>query len=319
MKMTINDAVVFFRENDRFAILTHSYPDGDTVGSSAALCRILRKLGKTAHVVENPQIVALYAPLHQGLTIPCASDEDTLICVDVAAPHLLPDGFRPYLGRIALRIDHHGGDDHFSLHELVDSSCGACTELIYELACAMGVSLDAPTADALYTGTVTDTDCFRFANTTAHTLSVAAACVAAGAHNYEINRGIFENRLRQRLDLQTYIGNKMEIFADGRLAIVAIPLAVQAQIGADREDLNNILNFLQALSRTQVAATLLEDAPQRTRLSLRSLPEFDCSGVAAAFGGGGHRVSSGAYTNLDLTTATEAVKAEMLRQFGDNQ
>lgn len=317
MKMTINDAVAFFRENDRFAILTHSHPDGDTVGSSAALCRILRKWGKTAHVVENPQIAPLYAPLHQDLTVPFAAEDDTIVCVDVAAPHLLPDAFRPYLGRIALRIDHHSGDDHFSQWELVDSACGACTELIYELACAMGIALDVPTADALYTGTVTDTDCFRFANTTAHTLSVAAACVAAGAHNFQINQAIFENRLQQRLRLQSYIGDKMEVFSEGRLAMVAIPLAVQEQIGADREDLNNILNFLQALSGAQVAATLLEEGAHRTRLSLRSMPGIDCSGIAAAFGGGGHKVSAGAYTAMSLTEAEEAIKKEMLRQFGE--
>lgn len=319
MKMTISDAVAFFRKNDRFAILTHSHPDGDTIGASAALCRLLRQWGKIAHVVENPQIADLYAPLHQGLTIPFATEADNLICVDVAAPHLLPEAFRPYLGHIALRIDHHSGDDHFSRHELVDSSCGACTELIYELACAMGIGLDVPTADALYTGTITDTDCFRFANTTAHTLSVAAACVAAGAHNFEINRAIFENRLQQRLKLQSYIGDNMEIFSENRLAIVAIPLAVQEKIGANREDLNNILNFLQALTGTQVAATLVEEAPECTRLSVRSLPAFDCSTVAAAFGGGGHRVAGGGVIHLDLKTATAAVKAEMLRQFGEKQ
>ncbi len=317
MKLTSPDTVAFLRGNDRFAILTHSYPDGDTVGSSAALCRILRQGGKTACVVENPQLPAIYAPLLRGLTAPAAGESDTIVCVDVAAPHLLPEVFHPYLGRIALRIDHHGGDECVSRHELVDSSCGACAELIYELACAMGIALDVPTAEALYTGLVTDTDCFRFANTTAHTLAVAAACVAAGADNYGINRSIFENRISQRLKLQSYIGDSMQTFFEGRLAIVTIPLAVQTQIGANREDLNNILNFLQALSGAQVAATLLEDAPRRTRLSLRSLPGFDCSGVAAAFGGGGHRVASGANMDLDLKTAAQAVRAEMLRQFGE--
>lgn len=317
MKMTISEAAAFLRAHDHFAILTHRQPDGDTLGSSAALCRILRRSGKTAYIIENHEITEPYTWLHRGLTKPSAAENDTIICVDVAAPHLLPEAFQPYLSRIDLRIDHHSGDDHFSRHELVDSSCGACTEIIYELGLALDVPLDRDTADALYTGTMTDTSCFQFANTTAHTLAVASACVAAGARNFEIYQAIFEDRIPQRLGLQSYIAKKMEIFGNGSLSIVALPLAVQEKLGANREDLNNILNFLQALTKTKIAATLLETAQGGTRLSLRSTPGIDCSGVAAAFGGGGHKVAAGANMTTPLKEAEKTVKAEMLRQFGE--
>ena len=46
--LTRADAARFLLEHDHFAILSHRRPDGDTVGSSAALCRGLRQLGKTA-------------------------------------------------------------------------------------------------------------------------------------------------------------------------------------------------------------------------------------------------------------------------------
>lgn len=314
MKMTISEAAAFLLEKDHFAILTHSRPDGDTIGSSAALCRILRQLGKAAHVLENPEVTTTYLPLHRGLTKPTAEAGDTVISVDVAAPHLLPVPFRGY--PIALRIDHHSGDDHFSQWELVDDTCGACTEIIYELSVALGVPLDQPMADALYTGTITDTSCFQFANTTAHTLAVASACVAAGARNFEIYQAVFEDRIPQRLKLQSYIRDNMDVFSDGRLALVSIPLDIQQKIGATTEDLNNVLNFLQSLTKAAVAATLLEDDKGRTRLSVRSLPEWDCSPVAATFGGGGHKVASGANMTLGLKEAEPAVKAEMLRQFG---
>lgn len=317
MSITISETAAFLKERDCFAILTHRQPDGDTLGASAALCRMLRSLGKTAHVLDNAEISPAYAWLHQDLSKPTAGERDTILCVDVAAPHLLPKEFQPYLGRIDLRIDHHSGNDHFSHRELVDSSCGACTEIIYELGRAMGVPLDQPTADALYTGTITDTCCFQFANTTAHTLAVASACVAAGARNFELYQSIFEDRIPQRLKLQSYIAEHMKVFCHGKLCIVSIPLAVQESFGTNREDLNNVLNFPQALSKAQVAATLLEESVGRTRLSLRSTPGIDCSGVAATFGGGGHRVSAGANMALPLDEATTSVEEEMLNQFGD--
>ena len=313
--LTNKEAAAFLLERDNFAILTHARPDGDTLGSSAALCRMLRQLGKTAHVLENPEITETYAWLHQGLTKSAADKNDTIICVDVAAPHLLPGAFQLYLGRIDLRIDHHSGDDHFSQRELVDSSCGACTEIIYELGCALDIPLDRSTADALYTGTITDTSCFQFANTTAHTLAVASACVAAGARNFEIYQTIFEDRIPQRLRLQSYIAENMKSFCHGKLTLVSIPLAVQEEIGANQEDLNNILNFPQSLSKSQVAAILLETVQGGTRLSVRSIPGVDCSGIVAAFGGGGHKVAAGANMTMPLEGAEKAVEKEMLHQF----
>ena len=58
----------FLTKNDNYVILTHRRPDGDTLGSSALLCRGLRKMGKTAHILRNPEITEKYAHLHEGLT-----------------------------------------------------------------------------------------------------------------------------------------------------------------------------------------------------------------------------------------------------------
>ena len=54
--LTRNETADFLTGSDRFAILTHRRPDGDTLGSSALLCRGLRSLGKTAHILVNPEI-----------------------------------------------------------------------------------------------------------------------------------------------------------------------------------------------------------------------------------------------------------------------
>ena len=65
-KLTLNETADFLLSHDNYAILTHRRPDGDTLGSSAALCRILRNLGKTAHILPNPEITDRFAWLHEG-------------------------------------------------------------------------------------------------------------------------------------------------------------------------------------------------------------------------------------------------------------
>ena len=183
-KLTLNETADFLNSHDNFAILTHRRPDGDTLGSSAALCRILRNMGKTAHLLRNPEITDRFAWLHEGLTKAEAAETDTLITVDVASPGMLPSCFEPYLGRIALRIDHHGSATSFTETELVEPGMGACAEIIFDLLQALWQEFDPQIADAIYVGTSTDTGCFRFANTTAHTFVTAAACAAAGANNW---------------------------------------------------------------------------------------------------------------------------------------
>ena len=63
-----NETAEFLLSHDNFCILSHARPDGDTVGSSAALCRGLRSLGKTAHVLRNEEVSDRFAWLHDGLT-----------------------------------------------------------------------------------------------------------------------------------------------------------------------------------------------------------------------------------------------------------
>ena len=127
MKMlTRNETADFLLKNDNYAILTHRRPDGDTIGSSAALCRILRKLGKTAHVICNPETTDRFAWLHEGLTKEEAGENDTIVTVDVASPGMLPKAFEHLLGRITLRIDHHSSAPSFTDVELVDGGSASC-------------------------------------------------------------------------------------------------------------------------------------------------------------------------------------------------
>ena len=62
--LTRFEAARWLENRDDFLILTHRRPDGDTLGSAAVLCRGLRQLGKTAHILENPEITEKYRQLH---------------------------------------------------------------------------------------------------------------------------------------------------------------------------------------------------------------------------------------------------------------
>ena len=310
--LTRNETADFLLKHDHFAILSHRRPDGDTIGSTAALCRILRALGKTAHVVRNAEVSDRFGWLHEGLTKEEAEEADTIVTVDVASPQMLPKAFEKYLGRIALRIDHHASATSFTEFELVDPGMGACAEIIFDLMEYLWVTMDQPTADAIYVGTSTDTGCFRFANTTGHTFLTAAACAAGGARVYRLNQDLFETNTLGRLKIQAWIVENMQVLDNGKLALVAIPKAVEESIGVTEDDMDNISSFPRTVAGVCMASTLRETKDGDVKLSVRAIPGYDATILTAQFGGGGHKGAAGATLKMPLTEAAEAVKNAML-------
>ena len=310
--LTRAEAAAFLLEQDHYTIVSHRRPDGDTTGSSAALCRGLRQLGKTAHILENPELGPKFAHLHQGLTVSSPAPGDLLITTDVAAPNLLPKNLPSQ--EITLRLDHHGSGAEFSAYQLVDSGSASCAELIYDLLLQMGVTLDVPMAEAIYTGTATDTGCFRFANTTDHSFLVAAACTQAGANIYQMNQDYFETNSLARLKIQGWMVEHMKLLREGQLALCAIPLAVEQELGVSSDDMDNISSFPRSIAGVKMAATLRENADGSCKISVRAVPGLDAAKVCGHFGGGGHKGAAGGSIALPFHQAVAALEQAMLEE-----
>ena len=309
--LTKAETVRFLLDHDHYCILSHRRPDGDTVGSTAALCLGLRQLGKTAHVLENNEVTPKFRWLHQGLTKPEAEPGDTLVSVDVASPGMLPEAFSHLLGSIELRIDHHGSATSFTDLELVEPDSASCAEIVWDLLKGMGVTPDCPLAEAVYVGTSTDTGCFRYSNTTAHSFETAAACAEAGAGIFELNQTLFETNTLGRLRIQGWMVEHIRLLREGTLAVCAIPRSVERELGVTEDDMDNISFFPRTLEGLKMAATLRE-TEDGAKLSVRAVPGWDAARVAARFGGGGHKGAAGATLKLPLPQAAQAVEEAML-------
>ena len=309
--MTRNEAARFLLEADNIAIVTHRRPDGDTLGSAALLCRGLRQLGKTAHILENPETTEKYVSLHRGLTKAWAEEEDTVVCVDVASPNMLGAHFAPLQENIRLRIDHHGSATPFTPLSLVEPETAACGEIVYGVLKEMGATLDVAMAEALYTAVSTDTGCFRYANTTANTLRVAADCLAAGANTFALNQILFETNSLGRLRLQGWLVENAIFLQNGQIAICALPKSKELELGLTEDDLENISGFPRSIAGVKIAATLRQEDAQTVKMSVRAVPGCDAAAICQKFGGGGHTGAAGASMKLSMEEAVEAVKAAM--------
>ena len=306
------ETAAFLREHDHYCILSHCRPDGDTIGSSAALCRVLRAMGKTAHVLYNEEITDMFAWLHEGLTKKQAEEGDTIVSSDVAAISLLPGSSATLSDRIDLRIDHHGTSSPFAELELVDPGSASCAEIIWDLMKLLGVKPDQAMAEAVYVGLSTDTGCFRYANTTEHTFLTAGECCAAGADIFRLNQEIFETNSLARLKMQAWIVEHIKMLRCGSMAVCAIPRAVEKELGVTEDDMDNISNFPRTVAGVCIAATLRETPTGEVKVSVRAVPGYDAAKIALQFGGGGHKGAAGARILLPLTEAADAVEEVML-------
>ena len=312
MFLTRTEVADYLDKHDHYCILTHRRPDGDTVGSAAALCLGLRAMDKDAVVLYNPEITPKYAPLMEGLTVKEPREGDLIVAVDVAEDHMLPKAHSYLRNSVDLRIDHHGGNREFTPKSLVDPQSASCAEIIWDILGELDIQMDEKMAEAIYVGTATDTGCFRYANTDVHTFDCAADCAAAGADVFGWNQLLFETHSLAQLRLQGWMAENVKLFSDGKLAVCALPREVEERIGVNEDDMGNLSSFIRSIEGVCMAG-LLREAEDGCKISLRAIPGWDAAAVCAVFGGGGHAGAAGGFIKEALASAEKTLMDAMLK------
>lgn len=290
--LTTKEAADFLRAHDDYLILTHKRPDGDTVGCAAALCRMLRGLGKTAALLPNAEVTDNYAPYAEGLWAAEDYAPGTVVSVDLAALSLFPKNAEGYRERVDLAIDHHPSYENFGRLCCVRPECAACGEILYEIAVELG-QLTPETALPLYVAVATDTGCFVYSNVTANTHRVAAALMETGIDVRQVNKKHFRTKTRKRLALESRLLRDMEFFDGGRVVVVQVPQSLIREMALTENDMDD-LAALGGLVEGQDCSVTMKELPEGGwKVSVRTGPRVNATRVCERFGGGGHRAASG--------------------------
>jgi len=296
-------------------ITAHVDPDGDAVGSCLGLKIALRHLGKAADVVLDSPLPASLAFLPEADTIrrpdgvrtrygtAFVLDSSSLDRVGSVAPKVLAPG-----ARIAV-IDHHWGNEGFGDIRLVDPGASATAELVYDLIEALRVPLSPSIAECLYTGILSDTGGFRYANTSSRTLRVAARLVEEGARSSLVAEALYATKTAPSLRILGLALASLETKGGGTIGAMTISREMFEKAGATPEDADGIVQYAKALVGARVGVLVQEVAPDEIRASLRSDGTVDVNQVASQFGGGGHRNAAG----LRVQGRLETVRQDLFR------
>ena len=299
---------------DDILVLSHASPDGDTLGSAAALLRALESLGKKAAFRCSDPVHRKYDYLFEGLKLQCQPEEAKyVVSVDVADPALLGKLRPEYENIVDMAIDHHGTHVPFGKVEWVEGHAAANCQLIYKLILEMGLSIDRKRADCLYTGISTDTGCFKYSNATGETHRIAADLIDLGADSAEINRVMFDTKTRAALEAERLVMNDIEFYGEGKIAVIAQSKDILERTGAEESDLEALPAMARSIEGVILGLTFKEKEGGVWKASVRATLPADASAICRKFGGGGHRGAAGCSFDGELENAKKLLVTECER------
>lgn len=303
-------ALDFLRRARRIVITSHASPDGDSLGSALAMQQLAGALGIEGHVVQrDPHPASLgFLP---GMAVVEVAKEIDAAAFDLAVVLECPGITRPGLEGLQrlpiLNIDHHLENERYGKLNYLDEEAPAVGEMVLRMAEAAGVPISCAMATCLYTALVTDTGDFRYSNATPRAFEAARRLVAAGAVPHVIADALWNQIPARIVRLSAEVLATLELHAGGRLALITCDAGMLARAGARPEDTENLINTPRTIAGVEVAVLLKAFTPGVTRASLRSRGDVDVQGVAARFGGGGHRNAAGCTVTRPLREARRAL------------
>jgi len=300
----LDEIVRAIRGARTFVAAAHVNPDGDALGSLAAMGHILRALGKEARVVIGEEVPEKYRPFFSA-GLPEVLDKqgaariakpEVFILLDTAVPEragifkdlLLAPGVR------RLCIDHHlpGSVRHHDL-ELAVPEAPSTGNLVLALADALDVVVDAPMARALWIAVATDTGWFRHSNTTRWALEDAARLVEHGIDTEGLHETLYESLTLARSRLLGAVLSEAREELGGDLLWSAVSREQLLRHGLGPPDLEGFIDYLKSIRGPRHVAFIAEIEPGRYKVSLRARGDADVERIARKFGGGGHAKAAG--------------------------
>lgn len=317
---SLNEIAQVMDKADKILFLTHVIVDGDSAGTAAALCRVMRERGKTAHIFTGEKLPDNISFLEY---VDFIKDENSLLdeydiaaaidCSDMTRFEKRMEYFKR--GKITVNIDHHETNDCYADYNYVDSSAAATGEIVFNLIETAGWNLSPKAAEGLYTAIVTDTGQFQYSSTTSGTHRIAAALHDAGIDLNYISTNVYQNVRKNKYIIQGEIFKTLEFRENDRFAIAFSDIDMLERTKSEIQDTDGIVELIRNIDTVEVAAFAKETAPGVMKLGFRSKYDLNVAELAAKFGGGGHAKASGCTICGGIEDVKKALYPEISKLF----
>ena len=295
---------------DNIVITCHKSPDGDAIGSSLALCHVLRKLGKNASVVVPDMVPRTlhFLPMMRDVTVyskaePRAKrivgEAQLIFCLDFNSMSridklgaLIAESQAP-----RVLIDHHLDPNSTAFAQMLSFHEASSTcELVYRFLCESGFGryIDRIAAECIYVGIMTDTGNFTYSSSNPELYEIVANLMSYGIDKEQLYKLAMNTFSADTVRLQGYaLSEKMQIFADKGMALITLTKDELARFHYRKGDTEGLVNKPLAIPEVNRVIFMREDA-ECIKVSCRSQGEYSVNEICQRhFNGGGHRNAAG--------------------------
>lgn len=301
------------KKYNKIVLFRHVRPDGDAMGATLGLARILRLTypAKDIRLLSTDRSDAVAFLGEDDAPVSDDFFSDALgIVLDTATPERIANPQYTLCPEM-IKIDHHINVAPYGDVMWVEEGASSTCEMIVALWDALRDEwqMDREAAAYLYTGMVTDSGRFRFDSVTGDTLRYAAMLLDMGIETEMMYANLYMKDVAE-LRFQSAVYDRMRLTENG-VAYVYIDRKTKQSFGLTDEQAGEAVNCLSEIKGSLVWFVVLEADNGETRIRLRSR-FVAINELAAKYHGGGHAHACGARVDSDEELASLIADADAL-------
>ena len=305
----------------KVAILTHTNPDGDAIGSSLALGLALRKTGCDAQVIIPdglPDFLRWLPGIELSTTFAYKKEKatgiieaaDLIFCLDFNDPDRL-NGVEEIMFRSSAKkvlIDHHEDPVEFADLTMSEKWRGSVGEMIYLILEELFEEdlMDNDIATCLYVAIMTDTGNFNYASSYPEIFHIVGNLMKYGLDKDRIYSNVYDAFSLDRMRLQGYcMQEKLVIIPEYRTGYISLTDEELKRFNYRKGDTEGFVNIPFSVKGVRFTALFVEKK-DRIKASFRSRGRFPVNRIATEhYHGGGHVNAAGgdSFVSMEETLA----------------
>jgi bifunctional oligoribonuclease and PAP phosphatase NrnA len=305
---------------EHVALACHVNPDPDALGSMLGLSVFLRSRGvesvcsfgnepfEPPRWLEALPAVDTLVPPREFPKAPAL-----LVTLDCASLDRLGNlaGVVQRAGSV-IWIDHHASNPGLGTIPVIDPAASSTAELVHRLMVRMGGDVPAEAAACLYAGLVTDTGRFQYQATTPETLRLAATLREHGFDHARLAQALFADQSVAYLRVLATTLHRVVLDEEAGVVWTYLLQSDLSEDGVRIADADDLIDVVRTAREADVAAVVKQQRDGRFKVSLRSRGATDVGSVAAAFGGGGHRLAAGYASRGGLDETVQRLREALI-------
>lgn len=282
---------------DRIMIFRHVRNDGDCVGATKGLKRILQLSfpEKEVYLIDHETAKYLEFMGPEDEEVADAVYESALgIVLDTASEARISN--KKYtLCKELIKIDHHIPLENYGDYQWVEEERSSCCEMIVAFYDAFRdrLKIDSEAATYLYTGMVTDSGRFKYSGVSGDTLRNAAVLLDVGVDTDMLFARLYLEAY-EYLKFKAHIYDRMQITPNG-VAYIYIDRAMQEEFNLSQEQASACIGNLDSIRGCISWIAFIETGDEQGTIRVRLRSRFvHINTIAEKYRGGGHACASGA-------------------------